>query len=203
MTRKTGLRRSALDVAASASLVLGLAACSDDNNDSAASNVSSAAEKATDAAGSAVSSATDAAGSAVSSATDAMSDNAEGDKMVEADSVDGQKLEIPAAVNDAWKKADGKDGKFGGLVGTESNDNGTLVTFENGMMTYSKDTGAVPLIGKIGETWVNGGGLDNALGLPTAPEEGSASNGWTQQFQNGSMEWNNKSGDWGETIVMN
>lgn len=192
MTRKTGLRRSALAVAASASLVLGLAACSDDNSDSAASNVSSAAEKATDA-----------AGDAVSSATDAMSDNAEGDKTIEADSVDGQKLEIPAAVNDAWKDADGKDGKFGGLVGTESNDNGTLVTFESGMMAYSKNTGAVPLIGKIGETWVNGGGLDNALGLPTAPEEGNASKGWTQQFQNGSMEWNNKNGDWGETIVMN
>ncbi|WP_273352995.1 hypothetical protein [Corynebacterium resistens] len=62
--------------------------------------------------------------------------------------------------------------------------------------------GAVPLKGKIGEIWEKEGGLENKLGLPTAPEKGDAASGWTQSFQKGVLKWaKDESGKYGASTM--
>lgn len=171
-------RRSAVAVAAGTALVFGAAACSDAED--TANNATSAANDATDAAGSAANDATDAAGSAANNASEAMSsdDNSEGDSQ-----------DLPADIQTLWDNEGGESGDLGALKNVEKTDKGTLATFDNGWVTHSDETGAVKLVGKIGETWANDGALDNEIGLPTAPEQGDAMNGWTQSFQNGTISW--------------
>lgn len=160
-------RRSAVAVAAGTALVFGAAACSDAED--AANNATSAANDATDA-----------AGSAANDASEAMSsdDNSEGDSQ-----------DLPADIQTLWDNEGGESGDLGALKNVEKTDKGTLATFDNGWVTHSDETGAVKLVGKIGETWANDGALDNEIGLPTAPEQGDAMNGWTQSFQNGTISW--------------
>lgn len=197
------VRRKFAAIAAGSALLLGAAACSDD----AQNDAKNKANEATSAAGDAAGSATSAAGSAMESATsesdkddkddDAMTgakktdaDDAD-DKNGDADDMDGSddEKDLPAEIKTAWDNAGGNAGAFGMLKDVDEDDNNVLATFEKGWMTYSKDTGAVPLKGKIGETWAKEGGLDNKLGLPTAPEKGDAASGWTQSFQNGVLKW--------------
>jgi uncharacterized protein with LGFP repeats len=72
---------------------------------------------------------------------------------------------------------------------SRAGDGATLATFEHAWAVENSDGDVVPLIGKIGETWVDDGGLDNDIGLPTAPETGDAMQGWTQDFENGTIAW--------------
>ena len=84
-----------------------------------------------------------------------------------------------------------KQAEWGDVQSVESSDKGTLATFEGGKhLVYSEETGAQPVIGKIAETWVNEGGLDASVGLPTNPEaDATDANGWTQEFSNGTISW--------------
>ncbi|WP_426706152.1 LGFP repeat-containing protein [Corynebacterium auriscanis] len=187
------VRRKFAAIAAGSALLLGAAACSDE----AQNDAKNKANEATSAAGNAAGSATSAAGSAMESATsesdkdDKDDDAMTGAKKADADDMDGSddEKDLPAEIKTAWDNAGGKAGAFGMLKDVDEGDNNVLATFEKGWMTYSKDTGAVPLKGKIGETWAKEGGLDNKLGLPTAPEKGDAASGWTQSFQNGVLKW--------------
>jgi hypothetical protein len=58
----------------------------------------------------------------------------------------------------------------GAVKSVERADGATLAMFENGWAVENDSGEVTPLIGKIGETWANDGGLDNEIGLPTAPE---------------------------------
>lgn len=180
------VRRKIAAVAAGSALLLGAAACSDD----AQNDAKDKANQATSAAGDAAGSATSAAGSAGESAkSESNDDNAkDGDKDDAKDGSDKAK-DLPAEIKTAWENEGGKAGAFGMLKDVDEEDGNVLATFEKGWMTFNKETGAVPLKGKIGETWAKEGGLENKLGLPTAPEKGNAVNGWTQSFQNGVLKW--------------
>ncbi|MBC2681965.1 hypothetical protein GSS87_06080 [Corynebacterium sp. 4HC-13] len=187
-------RRAALALASGAALLLGAVACSDAKEaaNDATSAAGSAANEATSAAGSAANEASSAANSAASEATS--SNEAEGSE---------GKDKLPAEIQTLWDNEGGETGALGALKNVENNDKGTLATFDKGWVANSKEHGAVKLIGKIGETWVNGGGLDNKVGLPTAPEQGDAAQGWTQTFEHGTIKWaRGENGEYTDTIDM-
>lgn len=201
-------RRSALAIASGAALLLGAAACSEAED---------AANNATDAAGSAANSATEAAGSALNDATS--SNEAEGSEGAEASDAEGAEGsdaqgseaegsegngELPADIQTLWDNEGGEAGALGALQNVEETDKGTLATFDNGWVVNSEEHGAVKLVGKIGETWANGGAMDNEIGLPTAPEQGDAAQGWTQSFENGTIKWaKGDNGEYTDTIETN
>lgn len=192
-------RRAALALVAGTSLILGAAACSEAED--AADKASSAAGDATSTAGSAIDSATAENSAENESGSAEASEGAEGSEGADASEGNG---ELPADIQTMWDNEGGESGALGALENVETGDKGTLATFANGWIAYSEETGAVKLIGKIGETWANGGGMDNEIGLPTAPEEGDAANGWTQAFQNGSITWaKGDNGEFTDTVEMN
>lgn len=173
---------------AAATLSVALVACSDaeDAADDAKDAAGSVAADASDAAGSAAS---DAAGSAAAEATGSKDDNAEGAKgETQTITTAHGEEEVPADLAAAIEE---KQAEWGDVQSVESTDKGTLATFEGGKhLVYSEETGAQPVIGKIAETWVNEGGLDASVGLPTKPEADAAeANGWTQEFSNGTISW--------------
>lgn len=63
------------------------------------------------------------------------------------------------------------------------------VTYEGGRyIVHLAETGAQPLVGMIGETWVSEGGFDAPVGLPTAAEMPNGDGpGWTQEFTRGTI----------------
>ena len=218
MNSNKRFRRSAVALAAGASLVFGVAACSDDAED-AKDKAGDAANSATEKAGEAADSATAKAGEGEDGESEAEGADSEGSEGADAEgsegadaegaegetekvqTASGEEVELPKDVKTAWDNEGGESGSFGKLAEFTEGENGSLATFEKGWIANSKDHGAVPLIGKIGETWNNGGGLDNELGLPTAPEKGDAANGWTQSFENGTITWaKDESGQYSETI---
>ena len=201
------IRRKIAAVAAGSALLLGAAACSDDAQNDAKDKANGATSAAGDAAGSASS----AAGSAVEAANSDQDKDGKGDadKKGDADSQkdadkkgESDEKDLPADIKTTWENEGGKAGAYGMLKDVDKEDGMVLATFQHGWVTYSKDTGAVPLKGKIGETWVKDGGLKNKLGLPTAPEKGTAAEGWTQTFQHGVLKWaKDASGKFGPTVM--
>ncbi|ERS63888.1 hypothetical protein HMPREF1257_00972 [Corynebacterium sp. KPL1814] len=173
---------------AAATLSVALVACSDaeDAADDAKDTAGSVAADASDSAGSAASDATDAAGSAAAEATGSKDENGEGG--TQTITTAGGEEEVPADLATAIEE---KRAEWGDVQNVESSDKGTLATFEGGKyLAYSEETGAQPVIGKIAETWVNEGGLDSSVGLPTNPEaDATDAKGWTQEFSNGSISW--------------
>lgn len=89
------------------------------------------------------------------------------------------------------EEIDAVSGDWGQPESVEESDAGSVATFAEGhMLVYSEETGAQPLVGMIGQTWQNDGGLSNPIGLPTAAEQrNEESSGWSQEFQNGTIEW--------------
>jgi uncharacterized protein with LGFP repeats len=173
-------------VFAAGGLVLGAAACSDDDSDDSGSTASASATGA-DSSGSA-----DASSGADASAGAGASDGASGD-VTSAD-------QLPEEIKAAYDQAGGEAGELGAFTSFETSGDNSLATFANGFIASSPDTGAQPLIGKIGETWSTGGALENPVGLPTAPEQGDAGAGWDQDFQKGQIGWHpDETGNWAAT----
>lgn len=189
------ISRRILAGVAATTLALGVTACSEAED--AASQAGDAAGSATSAAGEAASSATSAAGEANESATASASESAEPSESTEGSdsettefkTADGKSVLVPAAFAEALDDAAG-DGDFGTPATIEEGENGSfLAAFDNGNhITYSEETGAVKLIGEIGNTWVADGALANPIGLPTDTES-EVDGGWTQEFQNGAISW--------------
>ncbi|MDK8510529.1 hypothetical protein QP948_03775 [Corynebacterium bovis] len=210
---KKTLIKGTVTVVAGASLLLGAAACDDakDTADNAANSAGDAKDKAGDAANDAKDQAGDAAddaknkagdakdkaGAAATDAKEKAGDMAGG--TVDAKTADGKDVKLPKDVQTAWDNAGGESGEWGKLVSVDEGEDGkVLATFENdNWVAYSKDHSSVPLNGMIGRTWVEQGGLENPIGLPTAPEKGSAQEGWTQSFENGNLAWTkDDAGNW-------
>ena len=88
-------------------------------------------------------------------------------------------------------------------ISVETKDDGaTLIEYDaDKNIVYSEETGAVPLVGMIAETWKKDGGLDNEIGLPLkAEDKRDDNNGWIQDFQNGTIEWLEENGEFGAKI---
>ncbi|MBC6763063.1 MULTISPECIES: LGFP repeat-containing protein [Corynebacterium] len=204
------MTRIATAIVGSAALLGGLAACSSDDAQDAANN-------AKDQAGQVATDATDKAGDAANGAKDKADDAADGAKDKAGDAADGAKDKANEAMNGlGLGDAAGEDvaeadlpesiteaaSSFTSPYGTEAGEfksakkagDAVAAEYENVTFVESPDTnGAQPLIGKIRETWVANGALENEIGLPTAPES-EIENGWEQPFTKDTMKWTSEDG---------
>ncbi|AGF72003.1 LGFP repeat-containing protein [Corynebacterium halotolerans] len=205
MPRTTTMTRRLLTGFAAASLTLGLAACASVEDDTRLGDDSpeqtGAAHTTPEGADTAnpgdITTVTDttagvqdegAGGSQDTGDPQATEEGAEGDTQ-EIDLVDGSSVAVPVPLAEAINT---HSADFGTPTGVEEGSDGRyLVSYEeDSYLAYSADTGAQPLIGMIAQTWMNEGGLDSDLGLPTGPEEAIPDGeGWTQEFTNGTISW--------------
>lgn len=114
---------------------------------------------------------------------------------------DGEKVVVPSKAANAQEELG--LGNWGDPISAETKDNGaTLIEYDaDKNIVYSEETGAVPLVGMIAETWKKDGGLDNEIGLPLkAEDKRDDNNGWIQDFQNGTIEWLEENGEFGAKI---
>lgn len=204
------MTRIATAIVGSAALLGGLAACSSDDAQDAANN-------AKDQAGQVATDATDKAGDAANGAKDKAGDAADGVKDKAGDAADGAKDKANEAMNGlGLGDAAGEDvaeadlpesiteaaSSFTSPYGAEAGEfksakkvgDAVAAEYENVTFVESPETnGAQPLIGKIRETWVANGALENEIGLPTAPES-EIENGWEQPFTKDTMKWTSEDG---------
>ena len=198
MNRKFGATVAALALSA------GLVACSDGEGDvdeveaTETNTVTSAAEDT--AAEDTATEDVDASESEGADASDAEGAGAEGDT-TELTTQDGEKVVVPSAAANATEELG--LGNWGEPIAAETNDDGaTLIEYDaDKNIVYSEETGAVPLVGEIANTWKKEGGLNSEVGLPTkAEDKRDDNNGWIQDFQNGTIEWFEENGEFGPKI---
>ncbi|WP_408910516.1 YtxH domain-containing protein [Corynebacterium amycolatum] len=193
------MTRIATAIVGSAALLGGLAACSSDDAQDAANNAKDqAGQVATDAtnkAGDAMNGAKDKAGEAADGAKDKANEAMNGLGLGDAAGEDVAEADLPESITEAASS-------FTSPYGTEAGEfksakkvgDAVAAEYENVTFVESPETnGAQPLIGKIRETWVANGALENEIGLPTAPES-EIENGWEQPFTKDTMKWTSEDG---------
>ncbi|MFW9177094.1 YtxH domain-containing protein [Corynebacterium amycolatum] len=193
------MTRIATAIVGSAALLGGLAACSSDDAQDAANNAKDQAGQvatdATDKAGDAMDGAKDKAGEAADGAKDKANEAMNGLGLGDAAGEDVAEADLPESITEAASS-------FTSPYGTETGEfksakkvgDAVAAEYENVTFVESPETnGAQPLIGKIRETWVANGALENEIGLPTAPES-EIENGWEQPFTKDTMKWTSEDG---------
>ncbi|MDK7110162.1 YtxH domain-containing protein [Corynebacterium amycolatum] len=193
------MTRIATAIVGSAALLGGLAACSSDDAQDAANNAKDQAGQvatdATDKAGDAMDGAKDKAGEAADGAKDKANEAMNGLGLGDAAGEDVAEADLPESITEAASS-------FTSPYGTEAGEfksakkvgDAVAAEYENVTFVESPETnGAQPLIGKIRETWVANGALENEIGLPTAPES-EIENGWEQPFTKDTMKWTSEDG---------
>lgn len=174
--RKTILTRTTAAVFG-ATLLFGVAACSTDEAQDAASD-------ATDA----VSTAAEDARTAIDDATNNDGNGDGGNEGADVDTESVEEADLPPEIGEAAGNAEAEGMPLGEFKSAERAGDNYLVEYENGWVASGPDTGAHVIKGKIAETWANDGGLGNEVGLPTAPEM-EIEGGWEQTFANGKIMW--------------
>ena len=171
-------------VASAAALTLGatgLVACSNDGegeptSTEIVSETATETEVATETAGEAADN-TDAAAAGDAEATE------------EITTADGATAMVPAGVKAAMDEY--AQPEWGEPMAVEETDGGWIVTYDNEhYITWNENTGGAPTWGQIANEWITDVRLDQKLGFPVAPEtENADQSGWTQKFENGTIEW--------------
>ena len=175
-------------VASAAALTLGatgLVACSNDGEGEPTST-EVVSETATE-----TEVATETAGADASEASDATDTAAAGDAEAteEITTADGATAMVPAGVKAAMDEY--AQPEWGEPMAVEETDGGWIVTYDNEhYITWNENTGGAPTWGQIANEWITDVRLDQKLGFPVAPEtENADQSGWTQEFENGTIEW--------------
>ena len=171
-------------VASAAALTLGatgLVACSNDGegeptSTEIVSETATETEVATETAGEAADN-TDAAAAGDAEATE------------EITTADGATAMVPAGVKAAMDEY--AQPEWGEPMAVEETDGGWIVTYDQEhYITWNENTGGAPTWGQIANEWITDVRLDQKLGFPVAPEtENADQSGWTQEFENGTIEW--------------
>ncbi|KAA9223436.1 MULTISPECIES: hypothetical protein [Corynebacterium] len=204
------MTRIATAIVGSAALLGGLAACSSDDAQDAANNAKDQAGQvatdATDKAGDAMDGAKDKAGEAADGAKDKAGEAADGAKDKAGEAMNGLGLgdaagedvaeaDLPESITEAASSFTSPyDSEAGEFKSAKKVGDAVAAEYENVTFVESPETnGAQPLIGKIRETWVANGALENEIGLPTAPES-EIENGWEQPFTKDTMKWTSEDG---------
>ena len=204
------MTRIATAIVGSAALLGGLAACSSDDAQDAANNAKDQAGQvatdATDKAGDAMDGAKDKAGEAADGAKDKAGEAADGAKDKANEAMNGLGLgdaagedvaeaDLPESITEAASSFTSPyDSEAGEFKSAKKVGDAVAAEYENVTFVESPETnGAQPLIGKIRETWVANGALENEIGLPTAPES-EIENGWEQPFTKDTMKWSSEDG---------
>jgi len=172
-------------VASAAALTLGatgLVACSDDGegeptSTEVVSETATETEVATETAGEGDADATDGAAAGDAEATE------------EITTADGATAMVPAGVKAAMDQY--AQPEWGEPMAVEETDGGWIVTYDNEhYITWNENTGGAPTWGQIANEWITDVRLDQKMGFPLAPEtENADQSGWTQEFENGTIEW--------------
>lgn len=125
--------------------------------------------------------------SAEESTTSAAADDAEATE--EITTADGATAMVPAGVVAAMDEYAMPE--WGEPMAVEETDGGWIVTYDNEhYVTWNENTGGAPTWGQIANEWLTDVRLDQKLGFPVAPEtENADQSGWTQEFENGTIEW--------------
>lgn len=102
---------------------------------------------------------------------------------------DGATAMVPAGVKETMDKY--AQPEWGEPMAVEETDGGWIVTYDNEhYITWNENTGGAPTWGQIANEWITDVRLDQKLGFPVAPEtENADQSGWTQEFENGTIEW--------------
>lgn len=193
------MTRIATAIVGSAALLGGLAACSSDDAQDAANNAkdqaSQVATDATDKAGDAMDGAKDKAGDAADGAKDKANEAMNGLGLGDAAGEDVAESDLPGSITEAASSFTSPyDSEAGEFKSAKKVGDAVAAEYENVTFVESPETnGAQPLIGKIRETWVANGALENEIGLPTAPES-EIENGWEQPFTKDTMKWTSEDG---------
>lgn len=193
------MTRIATAIVGSAALLGGLAACSSDDAQDAANNAKDQAGQvatdATDKAGDAMDGAKDKAGEAADGAKDKAGEAMNGLGLGDAAGDDVAEADLPESITEAASSFTSPyDSEAGEFKSAKKVGDAVAAEYENVTFVESPETnGAQPLIGKIRETWVANGALENEIGLPTAPES-EIENGWEQPFTNDTMKWTSEDG---------
>lgn len=193
------MTRIATAIVGSAALLGGLAACSSDDAQDAANNAKDQAGQvatdATDKAGDAMDGAKDKAGEAADGAKDKAGEAMNGLGLGDAAGEDVAEADLPESITEAASSFTSPyDSEAGEFKSAKKVGDAVAAEYENVTFVESPETnGAQPLIGKIRETWVANGALENEIGLPTAPES-EIENGWEQPFTNDTMKWTSEDG---------
>lgn len=215
------MKRTLATLAAASTLAAGLVACSNDEAQEGTDTAETAASGVTEAAGGGEQSNPDDAdenvhasdaSATVSEGDDPANDGtgadgestepAAGEETVEQETADGETTLIPAEFKSSIEEVTGDWGQPETIQ--QEGDTAVATFAEGNHLVWSEDTGSVPLVGEIGNTWINGGGLNNEIGVPTAPErEITAEPGWTQEFTNGVINWVNNDGEWTAQVQQN
>lgn len=182
------MTRIATAIVGSAALLGGLAACSSDDAQDAANN-------AKDRAGQVATDATDKAGDAMDGAKDKAGEAMNGLGLGDAAGEDVAEADLPESITEAASSFTSPyDAEAGEFKSAKKVGDAVAAEYENVTFVESPETnGAQPLIGKIRETWVANGALENEIGLPTAPES-EIENGWEQPFTKDTMKWTSEDG---------
>lgn len=193
------MTRIATAIVGSAALLGGLAACSSDDAQDAANNAKDQAGQvatdATDKAGDAANGAKDKAGDAADGAKDKANEAMNGLGLGDAAGEDVAEADLPESITEAASSFTSPYGaEAGEFKSAKKVGDAVAAEYENVTFVESPETnGAQPLIGKIRETWVANGALENEIGLPTAPES-EIENGWEQPFTKDTMKWTSEDG---------
>ncbi|MBC6829708.1 hypothetical protein CRD19_04605 [Corynebacterium sp. LK32] len=193
------MTRIATAIVGSAALLGGLAACSSDDAQDAANNAKDQAGQvatdATDKAGDAMDGAKDKAGDAADGAKDKAGEAMNGLGLGDAAGEDVAEADLPESITEAASSFTSPyDAEAGEFKSAKKVGDAVAAEYENVTFVESPETnGAQPLIGKIRETWVANGALENEIGLPTAPES-EIENGWEQPFTKDTMKWTSEDG---------
>ncbi|AIN81783.1 MULTISPECIES: hypothetical protein [Corynebacterium] len=193
------MTRIATAIVGSAALLGGLAACSSDDAQDAANNAKDQAGQvatdATDKAGDAMDGAKDKAGDAADGAKDKANEAMNGLGLGDAAGEDVAESDLPESITEAASSFTSPYGtEAGEFKSAKKAGDAVAAEYENVTFVESPETnGAQPLIGKIRETWVSNGALENEIGLPTAPES-EIENGWEQPFTKDTMKWTSEDG---------
>ena len=171
-------------VASAAALTLGatgLVACSNDGEGEPTST-ETVSETATE-----TEVATETAGEAADNTDAAAAGDAEATE--EITTADGATAMVPAGVKAAMDEY--AQPEWGEPMAVEETDGGWIVTYDNEhYITWNENTGGAPTWGQIANEWITDVRLDQKLGFPVAPEtENADQSGWTQEFENGTIEW--------------
>lgn len=170
-------------IASAAALTIGatgLVACSNDD-DAKPTSTEVVSETATE-----TDTATETA-SAEKSTTAAAANDAKATE--EITTADGATAMVPAGVVAAMDEY--ANPEWGEPMAVEETDGGWIVTYDDEhYVTWNENTGGAPTWGQIANEWMTDVRLDQKLGFPVAPEtENTDQSGWTQEFENGTIEW--------------
>ena len=180
--RKAQIMFSRKIVASAAALTIGatgLVACSNDD-DAEPTSTEVVSETATE---------TDTATETTSAEESTTSAAADAEATEEITTADGATAMVPAGVVAAMDEYAMPE--WGEPMAVEETDGGWIVTYDNEhYVTWNENTGGAPTWGQIANEWLTDVRLDQKLGFPVAPEtENDDQSGWTQEFENGTIEW--------------